>query len=542
MSNVVGRDVIDYPMDRDTLRGLENAALALSSRLWNLISIAKLNGAFTVEMVHGADENRDAVAAIAAGLKEVTEQIGRIVADVADTDEAIAETSRSFDSIKGSVDEFSASVAQMDSRFSAIRSTFEHVDRSTDEIERAIRSIEEIADRTHLLALNAAIEAARAGSHGRGFKVVADEVKKLAERSNQFTDTVSKSLATLNQNVSETIRSIDEFEHVKRSITEGIARTERDVGGSAEAVRTIEERTRGIAELVRAQQERITTIDGQLNQLGRAAENLHRSGRHVTDTIAEEQTLFGQIGADDTRLRDAMSAVSEALSAYGLDSDAGDTGFVVGHDLAYPPWCNLADGASAGISIDIMNILAAHLGIAVIYHPRQFSDLFEDFKAGRIRALLNVGWPNDQLASIGVITTDPYAHFEPVILVQRDDDETPETVSPETYRDRRLACQVGSYAEQSVRRYDPAVIPVENDIQGIAKVIWRRADGVVTDRRVGTYLARRFFHDTIVPITEPLEKLSVVIALRPGDEALRDRINQLLRDESVRRELAGVHA
>ena len=85
-----------------------------------------------------------------------------------------------------------------------------------------------------------------------------------------------------------------------------------------------------------------------------------------------------------------------------------------------------------------------------------------------------------------------------------------------------------------MRPYEPTVVPVENDIQGIAKVIWRRAEGVVTDRRVGEYVSQRFFHDTIVAATEPLQRLDVVIALRPGDEALRDRINAALRDPSVR--------
>lgn len=525
-------------MNRETIDQLETAGLTLSSRIWNLISLAKLNGAFTLEMVHGTDENREAVIAIAAALRDVTDQIERIVSDVTDTDDAIEATARSFDSITASIETFANSVNEMDERFRSIRTTFEQVDRSTGEIEQAIRSIEEIADLTHLLALNAAIEAARAGTHGRGFKVVADEVKKLAEKSNQFTETVSESLSILHKRVSETVKSIDEFETVKRSISAGIVQTEREVSGSAETMRTIEERTQGIAALVRGQQSKITTINTQLDHLGRAVENLHRSGQHVTDNIAVENELIATIGTDDTRLRDALASTSDALHALGVGTGDDDAAIVVGHDLAYPPWCNLENGTSAGISIKVMNVLAKHLNTTVIYHPRQFVDLFEDFKAGRVRALLNVGWPNDQLQSLGVIITEPYAYFEPVILIQHDEDGTPPTVSVETYRGKRLACQVGSYAEQSIRRYEPEVVPVENDIQGIAKVIWRRAEGVVTDRRVGQYVSRRFFHDTIVPATEALERLSVVIALRPGDEAFRDRINAALSDDSVRREIS----
>jgi ABC-type amino acid transport substrate-binding protein len=531
-------------VERSPIEELEAVGLTLSSRIWNLISVAKLNAAFTLEMVHGTDENRDALASVVASLKEVSDHITRIVDDANASETAIDATTRSFDSIENSVAGFADSVGEMERRFNSIRSTFEQVNRSTAEIETAIRSIEEIAELTHLLALNAAIESARAGVHGRGFKVVADEVKKLAARSNEFTRLVSESLESLHANVSETVRSIDDFERVREAMTEGIGQTRADVERSAESIRSIETRTQGVAKAVRAQQQQIASIDSELDLVRTSVDNLHRSGTHVADNIEKQSALIETIGGDDTQLRDALSAVESAMHAHGGGA-TGENALIVGHDLAYPPWCYLEDGSSAGISIDVMRILASHLNVPVIYHPRQFGDLFEDFRAGRVRMLLNVGWPNEMLDSLGVIITKAYAHFEPVILKQQEAGggvASGSAESPEGYRGRPLACQVGSYAEQSVRGIAPTVISVENDIQGIAKVIWRRAEGVVTDRRVGTYVSHRFFHDTIVPATEPLQRIEVVIALRPGDEELRDRINALLDDPAVRSQIEpGLH-
>jgi methyl-accepting chemotaxis protein len=107
---------------------------------------------------------------------------------------------------------------------------------SAEQIESASGMIQSIAEQTNLLALNAAIEAARAGEAGRGFSVVADEIRKLAEQSNNFTAEIQKVISGLKFSSQESVEEVKAVINIVKAQTDSVRKTEEKFEQIAEAI------------------------------------------------------------------------------------------------------------------------------------------------------------------------------------------------------------------------------------------------------------------------------------------------------------------
>ncbi|MDD2736486.1 MAG: bacteriohemerythrin [Desulfuromonadaceae bacterium] len=169
--------------------------------------------------------------------------------------------------------------------------TVESLGQRSDQIGAIVSTIQDIADQTNLLALNAAIEAARAGEQGRGFAVVADEVRALAERTTKATKEIAAMIKAIQNETQSAVNSMSEgVDEVKR----GTAETARSGEALEDILNKINELTMQISQVATAAEEQTATtheitnnIQMITNVVNRNVEN-SRSTTQATTTLARE--------------------------------------------------------------------------------------------------------------------------------------------------------------------------------------------------------------------------------------------------------------
>jgi methyl-accepting chemotaxis protein len=250
---------------------------------------------------HSSSQQSDSVSSTAAAVEQLTVSIAQ-VADNADQARGIAEqTARIAHSGKQLVDGAATEIGKIADSVTTTSRSIHELQTSSQQISQIANVIREIADQTNLLALNAAIEAARAGEQGRGFAVVADEVRKLAERTGQSTNEIKTMIdaiqAQTNTAVSQMGQASEQVEIGVRMIKELQAPLEELQGSSSAAVASLVELSHATKEQTNASTQIAQNVE-RIAQMGEennaAATSSHGLAQGLNGMANALQSLVGR--------------------------------------------------------------------------------------------------------------------------------------------------------------------------------------------------------------------------------------------------------
>ncbi|HEX4325985.1 MAG TPA: methyl-accepting chemotaxis protein [Burkholderiales bacterium] len=255
------------------------------------------------ELSGSAAAQNEAVTSTASSVEELTVSIAQMSGSAQIAQDVVEATVKISDSGLEMGNKVSREIGEIDRSVSDFAQQMQALQGQAGEIGTVVKLIKEIADQTNLLALNAAIEAARAGEQGRGFAVVADEVRKLAERTSSATSEIQKTIEAIQSNMGSAGNLLD---NVKTRVDAGVS----TIADLIEPLKTLQSQAEraasGLRELTNAtkeQQQASEQIARNTEQIAASAEQNQASVSQSRDTSRELSGLAERLQASVTRFK-----------------------------------------------------------------------------------------------------------------------------------------------------------------------------------------------------------------------------------------------
>ncbi len=244
----------------------------------------------------------DAASSMASAVEQMTVSINQVSDSAAEARKVTGEAGSKSDSGSKVIDRTVAEMRAISDTVSEAANTIQAVGDSSQKISTIVQVIKDVADQTNLLALNAAIEAARAGEQGRGFAVVADEVRKLAERTAQATTDISNMIEGMQSSAGAAVHTMEQ----------AVSRVGEGVRLASEAGDSMREITDGTQHAVSS----VNEISNALREQSTASNEIAANVEKIAQMSEENSAATQQAHATAKQLRELAMGTLSAVRVF----------------------------------------------------------------------------------------------------------------------------------------------------------------------------------------------------------------------------------
>jgi len=261
----------------------------------------------------GAEQQVDQLRDVDASLQDARVRAEHVVAGASEVNTLAQEIENSAESKRAQIDRALSILVEMRGTVQRAAAEVTTLNRTTAEINGFVTSVSQIAEQTNLLALNAAIEAARAGEAGRGFAVVADEVRTLAEQAQgaardivQLTQVVSSRVGSTSDAMEAGVSKVGEIERVSLELDSALTTITASAERTRLAAARVTDAANGNATSIMSAVQGIANISRTAEGHAEAAEEVCASAQDQSAACEEMNAASGELLAGSAKLRDLV--------------------------------------------------------------------------------------------------------------------------------------------------------------------------------------------------------------------------------------------